>query len=199
MKTSRNLLLIALSSLFTISTFQARSESIILSDTDYAIIGAPAGTVNVSLRFGVWNALTSTFTQSLVSVDHLGYAAITGDELQISLNQTDQGTYTTGTLLALAIFAKDGVADSGPLEYSLSNAPFRAILTDSSRTTPAFGNNTNEVPFSFSANTTAVIGNFSFGGSGTDTITLVPEPTTSSLIILSCMTLAALSRSKRRD
>jgi hypothetical protein len=144
--------------------------------------------------------LASTFSQAVIGDNHLGYAAMTGDELQLSLNLTDSLVYSSNSLLAVAVFAKNGVPDSGPLDYSVSDASFRAILTDSSWKTPGagFNNNTTEVPFFFTANTTAVVGSFTFGSSGRDTIALVPEPGTSSLFLVGSLVLAYLRRNNRR-
>jgi hypothetical protein len=199
-KTPTSLALIALV-FFTLQK-NTIAENIVLSDISYTIVGAPSSAVNVSLRFGLWNSSTFAFTQQVFS-DHLGYAALTGDELQINLSQTDNTVYSSTTQLALAVFTKSGLPDAGPLDYSLADASFRAIFTNPNWVVGSLAANTNEREFFLDASTTAVldgsgakIGDFSFNG-GNQTITLIPEPSTGALMMIGAVGLVALRRLRK--
>jgi len=173
------------------------AETIILQDADYVINGAPAGaTQTVSLRFGIWNSVAQTFTQSGSGDFHLGYATMAGDEMQITLNQTDNTLIGATQQLALAVFT-NGSANAGPLDYSLLNAPYRAILVNSAWVAGTFANNTDERFFDLDGNTTAVIGGYTYGG-GTQTISLVPEPNTTALILTGISSMLFSRRRKQK-
>jgi hypothetical protein len=76
-----------------------------------------------------------------------------------------------------------------------------AVLTDTSWVAPSFAVNGNAVDFTFTANTQAVIGSFSggaAGGVGIQTITMVPEPSSASLLAIGVAGLVAL-RARRKS
>jgi hypothetical protein len=181
-----------------------KAENISLTDTSYSFVGLPTtATANVSLRFGLWNPTTFTFTQQVFGDAHLGYAMVAGDEMQINLSQTDNTIYSTNTSLALAIFTKNNTADAGPLDYSVLNADYRAIFTNPGWVVGALANNTSELSFNLDANTVAVlgadnkkIGDFLFNG-GNQTITLIPEPSTGALMMIGAAGLVALRRLRK--
>jgi hypothetical protein len=175
-----------------------KAETISLYDGTFSVAGVPVGAAGgvLSARWGTWNPTTSTFTQEVTSTVAAGYVdlSITPAELSVTLSQVNNNIYNS-SLLALAIFT-DGSADSSALNFNSSFT--RAILTDSSWTTPSFSNTPSFVNWSFSSNTQAVVGSFTWGGiSGTDTVTLVPEPSTASLMMLGAAGLVALRRLRK--
>lgn len=174
-----------------------RAETISIYDDSFSMVNVPGsvGALGVlSGRWGIWNAGSSTFTQAVNNSLNAGYVDLSGPELSITLNQTTNSTYTSGTLMAFAIFT-DGTADSSGLNYS-SSYNFRAILTDPLWQAVSFANNANMVNYVFSSNTTAVVGGYSFNG-GNEVITLVPEPATGSLLLLGGLGLVTLRRLRK--
>jgi hypothetical protein len=181
------------------------AETISISDATFVVAGVPPLAVNgiLSGRWGQWNAGTATFNQAIVNSLNAGYVdlAPSAKELSITLNQTTNSTYVSGTLLALAIFASNS-EDSQTLSWSFTPGGAKqdsvvawAVLTDASWIAPNFGNNADDVPFTFTANTQAVIGSFSggaAGGVGIQTITMVPEPSSASLLAIGVAGLVAL-------
>jgi len=179
----------------------AKAETLSIYDDSFNIAGIPVGFSNYILsgRWGTWDNTTSTFTQQITSsVAAAGYVDLSASpkELSITLNQTTQSTYLSGVQMALAIFTT-GVSDAQALNWSSSPLPaHRAVLVDTSWITPVFANNANPVDFLFTANTTAVIGSFSYNA-GVETITLIPEPSTFSLGVIGLISL--LATRKRRS
>ena len=186
-----------------------KAETISIYDDSFIVRGAPALAVGgiISGRWGQWNSGTATFNQAIVNSLNAGYADLSAPELAIALNQTTTTTYASGSLMALAIFASNS-ADSQALSWSLTPGGAKqasvvawAVLTDASWIAPAFANNAIDVPFTFTANTQAVIGSFSggaAGGLGTQTITMIPEPSSASLLALGMAGLVAL-RARRKS
>jgi len=206
MKKSIQYLLNCLLGLYVISvsTEKVNAETIYLEDFDYSIGGLPTpstGIAAVSARWGLWNSVTSTFSEP-VNGTKSGFALLTGNDMAVSLNQTDVGGYTpltSGTRLAIAFFSQGIPISSnaaGALVYSTSNATYQAILTDSSWNSPAINNNATQIPFSFTANTTALVGSFSFN-SGNEVISLIPEPSTGALMMIGAVGLVALRRLRK--
>lgn len=191
----KQLCLMALLAAGLLST--ARAETISIYDDSFSVVNVP-GSVGasgiLSGRWGIWNAGSSTFTQAIVNSLNAGYVDLGGPELSITLNQTSNSTYTSGTLMAFAIFT-DGSTDSSSLHYSPTYS-IRAILTDPLWQAVSFANNANMVNYVFSSNTTAVVGGYNYNG-GTEVITLVPEPATGSLLLLGGLGLVALRRLRK--
>lgn len=191
-KTLKTLILAAL-----LAANASWSETLSIYDDSFTMVNVP-GSVGasgiLSGRWGTWNASTSTFTQAVTSSLAAGYVDLSGPELSITLNQINSTNYSSGTLMALAIFT-DGSSDSQSLNYS-SAYNFRAVLTDPLWQAVGFANNANMVNYVFSSNTTAVIGNYSYN-SGAEVITLVPEPATGSLLFLGGAGLVALRRLRK--
>ena len=183
--------------LLAVGLSTARAETISIYDDSFSVVNVP-GSVGasgiLSGRWGIWNAGSSTFTQAIVNSLNAGYVDLGGPELSITLNQTSNSTYTSGTLMAFAIFT-DGSADSSNLHYSPTYS-IRAILTDPLWQAVSFANNANMVNYVFSSNTTAVVGGYNYNG-GTEVITLVPEPATGSLLLLGGLGLVALRRLRK--
>jgi len=213
MKTTKLIKNTVLSGLVAIvaTTSNLKAETISIYDDSFIVNGVPALTVGgiLSGRWGQWNAGTATFNQAIVNSANAGYVDLTpsAQELSITLNQTTTTTYASGSLMALAIFASNS-ANSQALSWSLTAGGARqasvvawAVLTDASWIAPAFANNANDVPFTFTANTQAVIGSFSggaAGGAGIQTIVMIPEPSSASLLALGMAGLVAL-RARRKS
>lgn len=176
----------------------ASAETISLYDDSFSVNGVPVGASGgiLGARWGTWNSATSTFTQQVTSSVAGGYVdlSIVPAEVSVTLSQINNNVYNN-SLLALAIFT-DGSGDSSNLNYNSSF--LRAVLTDSAWTTPSFNNTPSFVNWSFSANTQAVVGSFSWGGvAGTDTVSLVPEPSTGALMMIGAVGLMALRRLRK--
>ena len=205
MKTTKIIKNTVLSGLVAIvaTTSNLKAETISIYDDSFIVSGVPALAVGgiLSGRWGQWDAGTATFNQAIVNTLNAGYVDLSGTELAVALNQTTTATYASGSFMALAIFASNS-ADSQTLSWSLTPGGARqssvvayAVLTDASWIAPIFANNASDVPFTFTANTQAVIGSFSGGaalGSGIQTITMIPEPSSASLLALGMAGLVAL-------
>jgi hypothetical protein len=183
-----------------------KAETLSIYDETFIVNGLPPLAVGgiLSGRWGQWNASTSTFTQAIIDpTPAVGYVDLRGSvkELMITLNQTSNSTYAIGSKMALAIFASNS-ANSQALSWSLTAGGAKqaavtawAVLTDSSWVAPSFAVNGNAVDFTFTANTQAVQGSFSggaVGGAGIQTITMIPEPSSASLLALGVAGLVAL-------
>ena len=192
-----------------VATSSLKAETISIYDDSFVVSGVPALAAGgiLSGRWGQWNVGTATFNQAIVSSLNAGYVDLGSPELSITLNQTTPTTYAAGTSMALAIFASNS-ADSQALSWSLTTGGAKqasvvawAVLTDSSWVAPSFANNALDVPFTFTANTQAVVGSFSggaTGGAGIQTITIIPEPSSASLLALGVAGLVAL-RARRKS
>ena len=198
----KNILLTGLVAIVA-TTSSLKAETISIYDDSFIVSGVPTLAVGgiLSGRWGQWDAGTATFNQAIVNTLNAGYVDLSGPELAVALNQTTTATYASGSFMALAIFASNS-ADSQTLSWSLTPGGARqssvvayAVLTDASWIAPIFANNASDVPFTFTANTQAVIGSFSGGaalGSGIQTITMIPEPSSASLLALGMAGLVAL-------
>jgi hypothetical protein len=210
MKNMKNTLLTGLLAIVA-ATSSLKAETLSIYDDSFIVNGAPSLAVGkiISGRWGQWNAGTATFSQAIVTNLNAGYVdlAPSTKELSITLNQTTTTTYASGVQMALAIFASNS-ADSQALSWSSTAGGARqpsvvayAVLTDASWVTPLFSNSAAMIDFTFTANTQAVIGSFSggaAGGLGTQTITMIPEPSSASLLALGMAGLVAL-RARRKS
>jgi len=189
-----------------------KAETLSIYDDTFIVNGLPPLAVGgiLSGRWGQWNAVTSTFTQAIIdNTAAAGYVDQRGTtkELEITLNQTSNSTYVSGSLLALAIFSSNS-ANSQALSWSLTPGGARqaaitawAVLTDASWVAPSFSLVGPQVDFTFTANTQAVQGSFSggaAGGVGIQTITMIPEPSSVSLLAIGVAGLVAL-RARRKS
>jgi hypothetical protein len=176
----------------------SKAETLSIFKGSFNVSGVPAGATGgiLSARWGTWDSGSSTFTQQITTSNNAGYVDLSASpgELSVTLNQTLNNVYSPGSLLALAIFT-NGSADAQNINFSGSLV--RAILTDSSWSAPSFNNSPSFINWSFSANTQAVVGSFSWGGGGTDTVTLVPEPSTGALMMIGAAGLVALRRLRK--
>jgi hypothetical protein len=192
------------------TTSNLKAETLSIYDDSFVVNGVPSLAVGkiISGRWGIWDAGTATFSQAIVNSLSAGYVDLgTPKELTITLNQTSNSTYAAGTSMALAIFASNSV-DSQALNWSLTANGAKqasivawAVLTDSTWVAPTFANNARPVDVTFTANTQAVLGSFSggaAGGAGLQTITMIPEPSSASLLALGVAGLVAL-RARRKS
>ena len=193
-----------------VGTTSLKAETLAIYDTSFIVDGVPTLAVGgfISARWGQWNAVEGKFNQAIVSGLNAGYADLASPrELSATLNQTSNSTYAPGSLLALAIFASNS-GDSSAINWSVTAGGVRqasvvayAVLTDSAWVAPNFANNTVSVNYTFTANTQAVLGSFSggaAGGVGIQTITMVPEPSSASLLALGVAGLVALRIRRKR-
>lgn len=193
MKKFKSVLLAGLSVLVLgLMAMPAKAETITLDDFNFSVGNVPAGAAGgiLSGRWGVWNAVSSTFVQAVTTALNAGYVDLSIPEMSVTLNQTSTANYAGGTAMALAIFT-DGTADAQAKNWSAATRG--VVLTDAAWVAPAWANNANMVSFRFSANTVARFGSYSFGG-GNEVLTLavIPEPSTLSLLALGGLGLAAL-------
>jgi len=199
--------LLALAAFTVVSTLSnLKAETLSIYDDTYTVNGLPGGSASTFLsgRWGVWNVGTATFVQAITTSLNAGYVdlAVGAPELSITLNQGSNANYTAGTQMALAIFARTSSADSQALNWTSTGVNYGAVLTDTSWLAPTFNVNATAVNFSFTANTVAQVGSYSFGG-GNQTIGLanlsaIPEPSVASLFALGTVGLVAL-RARRKS
>ncbi len=180
-----------------------KASTISLQDFDFDIlISGTSFNAALSGVWGTWNSGTSTFNPFSLTWGG-GYGYVTPDpEILVTLNQTDQGTgyqIANGSPLALGIYNFPDQSTSGAngWGYAVSNGLARAVLTDSTWTAPSWTATGNDKSVFFTANTVAVLGDFSYN-SGNEIITLIPEPSTSSLLLAGLGSIVALHRRKNR-
>lgn len=172
------------------------SNFTIYDDTFNIVVGtAPLSGTVITAVWGTYDSGTSTFTpnQNVYANGGFGYVDVTSagaPELQVILNRTTQTQYPGGTLLSLAVYNRPDLSDWD------STAPM-AILVDPSWTAPAWSLVGGDKDVFFTANTTATLGGFTYSASGSDTITLVPEPSTASLMMIGAAGLVALRRLRK--
>ena len=140
---------------------------------------------DIGARWGVWDSVTSTFSEITGSA---GYYSADLEELKVDLDRSSQ-VVPVGSLLALAVY------QAAP-QTGFSSAFNHAILTDSSWGAPTFDLSPTVNLRSFTANTTANVGQFSFNG-GVEQINLVPEPSTGALMMIGAAGLVALRRLRK--
>jgi hypothetical protein len=168
-----------------LTTLSLKAETLSLYTDSISIAGGPSSATVLGARWGVWNG--TSFIQAVTSGANAGYVDLTGGpETSITLNQTNNSVYVAGTALAIAIYGNNGVLDSQAVNYSTSQgiAGFtQAVLTNTSWVAPTFANNANPVSFNFTG-ATAVVGSYA-----SNTITMVPEPSTYALLAIGAVGL----------
>ncbi|NBU68851.1 MAG: PEP-CTERM sorting domain-containing protein [Verrucomicrobia bacterium] len=169
-----------------------KAESVKIADLDglITVVNIPGlgATQTIGARIGLWNGTTFTSSGNIVGS---GYFDNDLKELSAGISSASNPSgFAAGTLLALAIYNDVSTAD-------FSTTVNRAILTDASWLMPtlAFGTAV-KATFGLTANTTAVVGGYSYNG-GNQTITLVPEPSTGALMALSAVGMIALRRLRK--
>lgn len=176
-----------------------RAETISLYDDSFSIrVGTttlPASEPIFSALWGTWNATTLSFAPVVaISSSNTGYVDLSSPELSVAINQTSNANISAGSQLSLAIYrvALQTVAGNA-LSGNYSPSATRAVLTDVSWVVPAFANNANPVPFTFTANTSALVGSYSFNADN-QIITLIPEPSSMSLVAMGLASVLAFRR-----
>ena len=111
------LILVAIAAML-LNSAQIRAETVSLYDADFVVLSVPSGSTFLSVRWGTWDAGTSTFTQQIF-VNNDGYVDLAAPEFAVTINQTTNATYAAGTLLAMAIFT-NGSSDASSLSWSNS-------------------------------------------------------------------------------
>lgn len=194
MKKSKLVLLATLLSLTLIPS--AKSETISIYDENFSVSGLPVGATVLGVRWGIWDSINLVFNQQ-VTANNNGYVDLTVSprEFSVALNQINNTIYAENTPMAIAIYA--GTGDVSSSQFNTGFAA-RAVLTDASWITPLFANNANMIEFAFSANTTAVVGSFAFNA-GNEVITLIPEPTSASLLFAGLAGLWVTARKRRKE
>jgi hypothetical protein len=168
------------------------SETLTTFDADFSVSNVPVTSNILSGRWGVWDSLSSTFTQAVTSGLNTGYVDIFSPEMLVTLNQSNNLIYPVNTQMALAIFT-DGSSDAQTLNWG--GATYAAILTDTTWLAPAFAVNTNPVNFNLGASTIAVFGTYSNNdGNQQIGLTSVPEPDTWALLAASLTTVMVFRR-----
>jgi len=147
----------------------------------------------VIAAWGVWDSATSLF--SPIPINYPGYMyyetyLYPAKEISAGYTQTSPGSrfnILTGTLMSLGVY--DLPFDTA---YPWSNQVAMAVLTDPNWLAPIW-RVTGETNYSFTTNTQAVFGTFSYNG-GNEKIGLttpaIPEPSSLSLLALGAVAVA---------
>lgn len=157
--------------LLLLSCVGVRAGIIGLYDDSFTVVGLDTGLI--AARWGTYS--DGVFTQLLGgaydAVGNAGYVDLESPELTANLTQGDNANIAPGAFLALAIINIGAAAD-----YS-SVAP-QVILTDVSWVATVFSPSGGDAGYSFTSNTVAQVGGFTYSAGGFDSITLstVPEP-----------------------
>jgi hypothetical protein len=193
----KNIIKFAVIAFAPIAAFAQNFNGVTVVDSTFSLLnGATAVTTGTTdARFGIWNSGTSTFTPfygTVYSASNDGYA---GDpfgsfEIFLTLGAGDNTTIASGSALAVSISLR-------PYQSNYEATATEAILIDSGWTAPLFSLSAeNSKEYFFTANTTAVKGQYSFnGGNEIINLTAVPEPSTyAALAGVAVLGLAALRR-----
>lgn len=180
MKTSLNSILAAFVSFAGAVSIQAGSVNF-YDETFSLFNGSTEVTSGVyETKFGTWNAGTETFTPLLGNAAiaaNAGYADVETPEWAITLSQNNNNNINPGDQLAIVVFFLDD--DSS---YASADHNFEAVLIDPLWVAPTFTpGSPSGLTYVFSADTTAVRGQFAFSGSGSvvnlaEASSVIPEP-----------------------
>jgi len=155
-----------------------KASNLSIFDDSFSLYnGSTRVTSIVSAVWGSWNAGSFLPNQSIYANGGFGYAdaSSTAPELNVIINRVDQSQYAAGTQMALAIFNLPDLSN-----WNASVA--KVVVTDASWIAPAWSLVGGDVDVAFTANTTALIGNYNFN-SGNQILTMIPEPSSLSLMI----------------
>lgn len=189
MATPRTKILSGFLALIVAGSSGLMGESVKIYDGDggLTVVNTPSlgAFQTIAARIGLWDGTTFTSSGNVVGA---GYFDNDLKELQATISaSSNPAGYAQGTLLALAIYDLPSASDfSSSVNY--------AVLTDSNWAMPTIGFGLAvKATFGLTASTTAVVGTYNFNG-GSQTVTLVPEPATGSLLLLSGLGFFALRR-----
>lgn len=192
-------------------SLNSKAETLSVYDSSFTVLhlirggGGSTGQFTsqiLSGRWGIWDDVSKIFTQTITSTANRGYVETTtgAPELAIEVNQTSNSIYTVGTALALAIFSDNPTSsNASALNYAsaiTSPNSVQGIFTNPNWTVPTFNNNAIYVNYLLDANTVAQVGTFNFNG-GNQTLTLIPEPTSSSLLLVGVSWVLASYRRRK--
>ena len=191
---------------------QGQSTDLMFYDatfTEVTIDGLPfvaaGGYKEIPAFWGLWNSSTSIFSplftgNGLNGLGFLGFQNVNGstsNEIMTGISQKSSGEFfniPAGTLLSLGFYDQPVAYND---TYPRNNELAKAVLTDSSWLAPAWSSANNIIVYSFTENTQAVFGTFSYNG-GSEKIGLstssVPEPSALSLLIVGLAGLAVMRR-----
>lgn len=170
-------------SIFSISLFfgvtrPVAASNLAIFDDSFSLFNGSTQVTGVALAavWGTWSGSTFIPNQNIYADGGFGYADLTGPELNVIINRVDQTQYVAGTQMSLAIFNKPDLSN-----WDATVA--KAVLTDTSWIAPAWSLVGGDLSVNFTANTSALLGSYSFN-SGNEVITMIPEPNTASLLIM---------------
>ena len=183
-----------LCSVLTLATSNLRASNLSIYDDSFRLFN---GSTQVTGRVitAVWGTYAGGAfvpNQTVYANGGFGYVDVSNPalpELQVIINRVDATQYASGTQMALAIFNQPDLSN-----WNSSSA--RAVLTDTSWIAPAWSLVGNDKDVFFTAATTALEGTFTYSSGGQDSIVMIPEPTTTSLALLSMVGALALRRRK---
>ena len=159
-------------------------SSIVLYDDSFTVLvdNSPVNNRYMSALWGTYN--NGIFTPL---PNGTGYVDTGVDflEMQINYSKIDNSELAVNEQIALAIYDVDLI--------NFTAAPYNSnyiqtILTDVSWRAPPFDSTPNMESFSFSSNTTALVGTFNYNG-GSEIIGVVPEPNTFLLLVIGAVFL----------
>jgi len=191
---------------------QGQSTDLMFYDatfTEVTIDGLPfvaaGGYKEIPAFWGLWNSSTSVFSplftgNGLNGLGFLGYQNVNGstsNEIMTGISQNSSSEFfniPTGTLLSLGFYDQPVAYND---TYPQNNELAKAVLTDSSWLAPTWSSANNIIFCSFTENTQAVFGTFSYNG-GHENIGLstssVPEPSAFSLLAVGLGGLMVMRR-----
>lgn len=143
----------------------------------------------LSAVWGTFSGGNFTPNQNIYANGGFGYVdtSASAPELQVIINRVDTTQYAAGTQMALAIFNKPDLSN-------WDNTVAKAVLTDATWTAPSWSLVGNDKDVFFTSSTTALLGSFVYSSSGRDSIVMIPEPSSASLIVMSLVSAFALRR-----
>ena len=169
----------------------AQASTVRIFDTSLTVNNTPAlsSTAIIGARLGVWNG--TSFTAAPLGVA-AGYFDNDLVELSASISSAANSTVgiNSGDLFALAIYNSASTS-------AYSSGVNQAILTDASWIMPAFDFSLTQSTFGLTANTVARVGTYNFnGGNNIIGLSVIPEPSSASLMALGSLGLWLTRRKK---
>jgi len=147
----------------------------------------------LSAVWGTFSGGNFTPNQNIYASGGFGYVDTTAlaPELQVIINRVDTTQYAAGTQMALAIFNKPDLSN-------WDNTVAKVVLTYATWTAPSWSLVGNDKDVFFTSATTALLGDFTYSSTGRDTIVMIPEPSSASLIMMSLVSVFAIRRRNKK-